>query len=282
MTKYGMVIDVDRCIGCYLCFLACRDEHAGNDNPPIAAAQPDAGQKWIDVREHERGALPRVKVDYVPVPCLHCSDAPCIGAGTGGAVYRRPDGIVVIDPEKAVGQRDIVAGCPYRVVFWNEERNVAQKCTFCAHLLDDGWREPRCVEACPTQAIVFGNLADKTSEIAKLRESQPVEEFMPEFKTRPLVGYLGLPKRFVTGEIVLADKPDLPAEGVEVALEDGAGRRVVKTDNYGDFEFDSLDPKARYKLRIQHPGYAEREIALSSRMDLDVGAVVLDPAAARR
>lgn len=279
MTKYGMVIAVDRCIGCYLCFLACRDEHAGNDNRPVSLAQPSAGQKWIDVREHERGALPRVKVDYVPVPCLQCADAPCIAAATGGAVYRRADGIVVIDPKKAAGQRDIVAACPYRVIFWNEARNVAQKCTFCAHLLDDGWREPRCVEACPTQAIVFGDLADKGSAIAELRETRPVEEYVPEFATRPLVGYLGLPKRFVTGEIVLADKPDLPAEGVEVALEDGAVRRAVRTDNYGDFEFAAVDPKARYKLCIRHPGYAPCDLVLSSRADLDVGTVVLQPLA---
>ena len=108
MTRYGMVIDVDRCIGCYNCFLACRDEHAGNDHRPVAAAQPEAGQKWIDVREHERGSFPKVKVSYVPVPCLHCADAPCISAATDGAVYRRADGIVLIDPDKAVGQRDIV------------------------------------------------------------------------------------------------------------------------------------------------------------------------------
>ena len=83
MTRYGMVIDVGRCIGCYNCFLACRDEHAGNDHRPVAAAQPDAGHKWIEVRAHERGSFPKVKVSYVPVPCQHCAEAPCIGASDG-------------------------------------------------------------------------------------------------------------------------------------------------------------------------------------------------------
>lgn len=277
MTTYGMVIDVDRCIGCFLCFLACRDEHVGNDHKPVSSAQPDTGQKWIDVREHERGALPRVKVDYVPVPCLQCADAPCIGAATGGAAWRRPDGIVIIDPDKAAGQRDIVNACPYRVVFWNEAANVAQKCTFCAHLLDDGWKEPRCVEACPTQALVFGDLADPNSAVSRLRAARPVEEFGPDLATQPSVGYLGLPKRFVTGEIAFADKPLLPAEGVSVILRHDGQRRTATTDNYGDFEFTGLDPRASCTLRIAHPGYVARDLPLSLRAGLDVGTVILDP-----
>jgi len=278
MPKYAMVIDAGRCIGCYLCFLACRDEHAGNDNRPIALAQPSSGHKWIDVRELERGALPRVKVDYVPVPCMQCADAPCIDAATGGAVYRRPDGVVLIDPDKAVGQRHIVSACPYRVVFWNEAASVAQKCTFCAHLLDEGWREPRCVEACPTQALVFGDIADPSSEISRLRAARAVEDFHPEFATGPSVGYLGLPTRFVAGEVAFADKPEVPAEGVIVTLEGGNRPRRVKSDNYGEFEFDGLDAQGRYRLRIDHPGYLACSMSLPSRADLDLGTLVLEPA----
>lgn len=277
MATYGMVIDVDRCTGCYLCFLACRDEHVGNDHKPVSLAQPETGHTCIEVREHERGALPRVKVDYVPVTCMQCADAPCIGAATGGAAWRRDDGIVVIDPDKAVGQRDIVGACPYGVVFWNEAANIAQKCSFCAHLLDDGWSEPRCVEACPTQAMVFGDLADPSSEISKLRASRPVEELRPDVATRPAVVYRGLPKRFVTGEIAFADKLQLPAEGVRVILRHGGERRTTTTDNYGDFEFDGLDARTDCALRIEHAGYAARDLPLSSRPDLDVGTIMLDP-----
>ena len=100
MARYGMVIDVSRCIGCYNCFLACRDEHAGNDHRPITLAQPAAGHRWINIREQERGSFPKVKVSHIPVLCLQCADAPCIGAATNGAVYRREDGIVLIDPDK--------------------------------------------------------------------------------------------------------------------------------------------------------------------------------------
>lgn len=279
MARYGLVIDVSRCVGCYACFLACRDEHADNDHPPVSLAQPAADQKWIDVRERERGSFPKVKVDYVPVPCLHCADAPCIRAATGDAMYRRDDGIVLIDPVKAVGQRDLVAACPYRVIFWNEAKNVPQKCTLCAHLLDDGWKQPRCAEVCPTQAIVFGDTADPRSEIAKLRAGKRVEDLHPEFTTKPLVQYLGLPKRFVAGEVVFADHIDEPAEGVGIVLHREGERLTARTDNYGDFEFDGLTEAASYCLLIEHPGYRAREVAVPARACLNLGMIVLEPVA---
>ena len=279
MTTYAMVIDVDRCTGCYMCFLACRDEHVGNDNRPIAAAQPERGQKWIDVREQERGTLPRVKIDYIPVLCMQCRDAPCIKAAVDGAVRRRPDGIVVIDPDKAVGQSEIVAACPYRLIYWNAEAAIPQKCTFCAHLLDQGWTEPRCVEVCPTQAIVFGDLADSDSRIAKLHAARPVEDLRPDLATRPTVGYLGLPTRFVTGEIAFADRPETPAEGIAVVLRQGGHEHAITTDNYGEFEFDRLGAKGTCVLTVEHPGYLARELALAARGDVDVGTIVLEPKA---
>lgn len=278
MTRYGMLIDVNRCVGCYSCFLACRDEHVGNDHPPVSLGQPAADQRWIDVREHERGSFPKVKVDYVPVPCLHCADAPCIVAAIDGAIYRRDDGIVLIDPAKALGQRDLVAACPYRVIFWNETRNVPQKCTLCAHLLDAGWKEPRCAEVCPTQAILFGDLADPHSDIAKLCAAKHFEDFHPEFETKPRVQYLGLPKRFIAGEVVVADDLDRPAEGVSVILYGAGERLAAQTDNYGDFEFADLTEQVQYRLRIEHPGYRTHEIPIPVGACLNLGMIVLEPA----
>lgn len=277
MARYGMVIDVDRCIGCYNCFLVCRDEHVGNDHPPVSVAQPAANHKWIEVREFERGAFPRVRLDYVPVPCLHCSDAPCIDAATGGAIYRRADGIVLIDAEKAAGQRDLVGACPYRVIYWNETLNTPQKCTFCAHLLDDGWKEPRCAEVCPTQAIVFGDLTDGDSDLGKLRAARAVEDFHPEFATRPLVQYIGLPKRFVVGEVAFADDVERPAQGVEIVLYDEARRLTTLSDVYGDFEFNGLDKSAVYRLRIEHAGYHAYDMAVPTRAGVSLDTIVLEP-----
>ena len=175
MVKYGMVINVDKCTGCYNCFLACKDEYAGNDYLPYSAAQPLSGQNWMQVIEKERGAYPKVKAAYIPIPCMQCDNAPCIKASSDDALYERADGIVIIDPGKAVGRKEVVSACPYRVIYWNEERNIPQKCTFCAHLLDKGWKEPRCVEACPTGALVFGNLNDPESDISKIMSRRGLE-----------------------------------------------------------------------------------------------------------
>jgi len=275
MTRYAMVIDVTRCTGCHNCFLACRDEHAGNDHLPVAAAQPELGHRWIDVQEHERGAFPKVKVSYVPVPCQQCAEAPCLAAGEGGAVYRRADGIVVIDPDRAVGQRDIVEACPYGAVFWNEAKRLPQKCTFCAHLLDAGWRQPRCAEACPTRAIAFGDLDEPAPSGWSAQGA--VEPLHPEHGTRPVVGYIGLPKRFIAGEIVLADKMEWPAPGVAVSLRHDGQHIAATTDDYGDFEFDGLQANAEYVLSVSHPGYHPRSLTLVTQRDLNVGTIALDP-----
>jgi Fe-S-cluster-containing dehydrogenase component len=276
MKHYGMVIDVDRCVGCYNCFLACRDEHFGHDRRPVAAAQP-AGQKWIDVRTEELGTYPKVRVSHIPVPCLHCANTPCMNPDTADAIYARPDGIVLVDPAKAVGRRDIVDACPYGAIYWNEFENIAQKCTFCAHLLDTGWREPRCVEVCPTQAIVFGDLNDKTSAVSGLAAGSMVEDLHPHCGANPSVRYIGLPKGFVAGEIVLADWPDEPAAGVNVTLHKGSDVLQMTSDNYGDFIFDGLSDNAEYRLRIARPGYRPHEIAVNTASDRDLGTIVLEP-----
>ena len=278
MTTYGMVIDVSRCTGCYNCFLACRDEHVGNDYPPLTAAQPPSGHKWMDVQEYERGKFPRVRVDYLPLPCQQCKEATCISKTPGGSVYRRADGIVVIDPAKAAGQREIVSSCPHRVIYWNEAKNIPQKCTFCAHLLDQGWKQPRCVEACPTQALVFGDLDDPNSEVSKLCKKAPVEDLHPEYGLKPSVRYIALPKRFLAGEVVYANKTETTAKGVQLSLRGGKQIINATTDNYGDFSIEALEPGVDYVLQITAPGYKSREVRVGTRNDTDLGIILLDPA----
>lgn len=277
MTQYGMIIDISKCSGCYSCFLACRDEYAGNDYPPFSAAQPLHGQYWMQIREKERGTYPKVKVSYIPLPCQQCREAFCTKASTDDAVYRRPDGIVLIDPVKAVGKKEIVNSCPHRVIYWNEEKNIPQKCTFCAHLLDDGWKEPRCVEACPTGALIFGDLDDPKSKIAGMLKSDKTEELHPEYGLKPRVVYVGLPKRFIAGEVVFRDRQGECAEGVKVTLKHGNESRSLKTDNYGDFEFEGLTPNTSYTICIDHKGYISKEINAQTRLDINLGEIVLEP-----
>ena len=277
MAKYGMVIDLRRCNGCYNCFLACRDEHCGNDYPPYSAAQPYTGQYWMRVIEKERGKYPKVKVSFTAVPCMQCENATCIGASSNGAVYSRPDGIVIIDPEKAKGQKEVVSACPYRVIFWNEEKKLPQKCTFCAHLLDKGWKEPRCVEVCPTDALIFGDLEDRDSQISKAVASQGLEDFHPEYGLKTRVHYIGLPKRFIAGSVICSDKEDEWAENVDVTLIDKTAKKTVKTDNFGDFEFEGLQPESEYSINIEYEGYAPREFHVRTKTDVYLGEIVLSP-----
>ncbi len=277
MARLSLLIDVTKCSGCHNCFLACRDEYYDNDYSPYSAPQPLEGQFWMQVKEIERGSYPKPKVDYLPLPCLHCEKAPCMEAATDEAVYRREDGIVVIDPKKAKGQKQIVNACPYRVIYWNAGLEIPQKCTLCAHRLDDGAKEPRCVEACPTGALVFGDLDDPNSEIAKQSAALETEVFHPEYNASPMVRYVGIPKRFVVGELVWRDAPGECAEGVRVALQGEGVKLETRSDSYGDFEFDGLEKNKDYRVSIDSEGYVSMVIEVFTQTDVDLGEIVLEP-----
>lgn len=276
--RYGMVIKCDQCIGCYNCFLTCQDEFCGNAYEGYAAAAPMAGHNWMRVQDVERGRYPRVKVAYIPKTCMHCEAAKCIEAAENGAVYRRPDGIVVIDPEKARGQKHLVESCPYRVIEWNEEAQLAQKCNMCAHALDAGEKEPRCVESCPTNAIVFGDLDDPASEIANLWTEGATEVLCPEFGLGETVRYIGLPKRFVAGTVVLKDKNE-SAVNTEVELSNSRVTRKTRTNSFGDFEFEDLEAAQSFSLKIRQPGYKEKKIRCTTAGNTHVGEIYLTPQA---
>lgn len=185
----AFLIDVAKCNGCHNCQISCKDEHCGTEWMPYAADQPMTGHFWCKVEEKVRGSVPVVRVSYTPLVCGHCDDAPCLAAAKDGAVYRRDDGLVVIDPAKAKGQRAIMDACPMGAVYWNEELDLPQKCTGCAHLLDDGWTEPRCVDSCPTGALSFGEEGE-----LDLEGAEPLEALAG---LGAHAWYKNLPKRFV-------------------------------------------------------------------------------------
>jgi len=248
--------------------MSCKDEHVDNDWSPAAKPQPVVGQFWLKVVEKTRGTVPKVRTSYVPVPCQHCqgtgndSNAPCMTAATGGAVYRRPDGIVMIDPAKAVGQHQIVNACPYGAIYWNDALNIPQKCTGCAHILDTGplpmmtdgkgnpAATPRCVDGCPTGALKFGDFADLQGALAN------TEELRPDLNTKPRVVYKYLPHRFIAGALYDPVK-DICLENAKVTLTDlvTGGVSSVDSDNYGDFWFEYLPEDHVYSVKIDMPGY---------------------------
>jgi Fe-S-cluster-containing dehydrogenase component len=274
MTRYGMVMDVTKCNGCYNCFLTCKDEHCEIAHPGYAAPQPMTGQAWIRIVNKERGQFPKVKCDYTAIPCMHCESPACVKAARDGAIYQRKDGIVIIDPVKAKGRKELVSSCPYRVIYWNETEQVAQKCTMCAHLLDAGWKEPRCVEACPTAALVFGDLDDPDSAVSKALAAATTEVLHPEYGLGEKVRYVGLPKNFVAGSVVFGDT-DQCAVGVTVTLEGDGRTAMAQTDGFGDFEFEGLPADKTYQVKVVAPGYKAQELEVRTTKSVYLGDIVL-------
>jgi len=193
-----------------------------------------------------------------------------------GVVYRRPDGVVIVAPEKAVGMKEIVDSCPYNCISWNEELRLPQKCTLCVHMIEKGEAMPRCVECCATGALVFGDMDDPNSEISRLiaEKRDRLEAFKPEFGTGPTMRYIALPKPFLAGALVLDDECLADAE-VELAKASGGETFVANTNFLGDFEFKGLTLNEEYELKINHPGCVPVKITVRVNAGVDVGDVVL-------
>jgi len=265
----AFVIDVGICNGCYCCQIACKDEHVGNDWTPIAKPQPDTGQFWLKQNEFVRGTVPKVKMYYRPHLCMHCDEAPCMPAcPIEGAIYKRDDGLVIIDPVKCTGCKSCVDACPYGVIYFNGDLNISQKCTWCAHLLDKGWKEPRCVDACPTDALRFGEESDLKEYIKK------AQILHPEYKTKPRVYYIGIPKKFIAGA-VWDPAADECTEGATVTLTGGAKKLTAKTDRFGELWFEGLE-EGKYSVLIEKPGYKSwKKDNISTEKDVNLGDIEL-------
>ena len=266
----ALVIDISKCNGCHNCQIACKDEHVGNDWTPYAKPQPIIGQFWTKVIDVTRGTVPKVKVNYIHSICQHCDEAPCIPACPQKAIYKREDGIVIIHPEKCAGSRNCIDACPYQVIYFNRDLNISQKCTFCAHLLDKGWKEPRCVDVCPTGALTFAE-EDELRDLIK-----KAEVLHPEFKVKPRVYYIGLPKRFIAGALY-DSKKDECIEGAKITIRDNeTGEKVVTvSDDFGDFWAENLKV-GTFSLLIEKDGYRTKEmLSIRTEKDVNLGDIEL-------
>ena len=277
MKKWNMIIDVAKCHDCNNCFLACKDEYVENDFPPYSVAQPWHGHRWMNIMRKERGQYPKVDVGYLPIPCMHCDDAPCMKKAKGGAVSKRKDGIVLIDPEKAKGQKDLVDSCPYGAIWWNADKAVPQKCTFCVHLLEDGWDKPRCVQACPTGAMEVVYAED--AQMQKRVKSEGLEAYRPELKTKSRVYYKNLyryTRCFIAGSVALQDKDEC-ADGAKVTLSKGnKAFSTAEANNYGDFKFDDLGEKSgKYTLQVTYPDYKTQKVSVDLKTSINIGTIFL-------
>lgn len=152
MARYGMLINTKKCIGCYACRVACQRQ---NDLLP--------NEDFIRYEEKETGTYPAVRVETVPLQCMHCEDAPCAAVCPTGAAYIGTDGIVQVDHGRCIGCKYCMAACPYQVRYQLDSGEV-QKCTFCHHRTTEGML-PMCVSTCVGYARFFGDLNDPESDI---------------------------------------------------------------------------------------------------------------------
>ena len=259
MKKWNLVVDVAECTNCQLCALAAMDEYVDNEWPGYSAPMPRHGHRWIDIKQKERGQVPMIDIGYLPATCNHCDNAPCLRAGgPDGAVKKRDDGIILIDPEKSKGRKDIADSCPYGAIWWNEERQIPQIWTFDAHLLDQGWAHTRGHQVCPTAAMRSVKIEDE--EMARMAREQRLEVLRPELGTRPRVYYKNLyryTKAFIGGSVSAEANGVVDCvEGAVVRLlKDGSSIAEMTTDNYGDFKFDKLDEDSgKYTVEVSSNG----------------------------
>jgi Fe-S-cluster-containing dehydrogenase component len=271
MQKWNMIIDVAECTNCNLCTLAVMDEYVGNAWPGYTAPMPKHGHKWINILQKERGQVPMIDIAYVPTMCNHCDSAPCMAKG-GDAVKKRDDGIVLIDPEKARGRKDLVESCPYGHIWWNEELQLPQIWPFDAHLLDQGWQQTRGQQSCPTGAMRAIKVED--AEMARIAHEERLEVMKPEAGTKPRV----YSKCFIGGTLAAeADGVVDCVEGASVRLSKD-GRMVAETvsDNYGDFKFDKLDEDSgTYLVEISAPGRPKRAVEAKLGASINLGEIRL-------
>jgi phenylacetyl-CoA:acceptor oxidoreductase subunit 1 len=215
MPRWGMVIDLRKCIGCYSCMIACKEEHF---LPP--------GVFWSRVIIGESGTYPMVTKHMYPVGCNHCKEAACVKACPTRATTRRPDGIVIIDSDKCAGCRYCVVACPYQQrTFYSDgnkeyfpgqglteyealgkelyplQTGTVVKCNFCAERIDKGLKKglrpgvdreatPACVITCAPKARYFGDLDNPDSEVSKLIKEKRGFQLHPEYGTDPSIYYI--------------------------------------------------------------------------------------------
>jgi Fe-S-cluster-containing dehydrogenase component len=201
MARYGLVIDESRCTGCYACVIACKSE---NSTRP--------GISWIRIEEDEKGEYPEVSKRYTPILCMQCGEMPCAKVCPPGAISMGKGGIVCIDPGACLrcDPPPCKGACPFDVLHANKgkpsyfagyvspsekeayeahEDGLTEKCTLCSHRIEAGG-VPACVQACPSQAMLFGDHDDPESGLSKAVSKGRTRDLKEHLKLGPSVVYV--------------------------------------------------------------------------------------------
>ncbi|MFQ5816131.1 MAG: 4Fe-4S dicluster domain-containing protein [Candidatus Hydrothermarchaeaceae archaeon] len=224
MVRWGMVIDLDKCVACQACVVACMTEN----NVPISTREREAewrSIRWLEMLTHAEEEHPKPKINLIPRPCFQCWNPPCVRVCPVRATYRDTQGLVAQIYARCIGCRMCTVACPYASRYFNWEKpkwpdemkpmlnpnvavrpkGVVERCTFChqrlqlarkqARLEDrelrpEGDYVPACVEACPAKAMYFGDIDDPTTTVHKLSRSRRAFVIFEELGTEPKVFYL--------------------------------------------------------------------------------------------
>jgi len=223
MTRWGMVIDTDRCTGCAACMAAC---HAENNIQTVGEVEAAKGRAmhWIRIERYYEGEFPDIKVRFQPVMCQQCGHAPCEPVCPVYATYHTPEGLNAMVYARCIGTRYCANNCPYTVRFFNwfspdfpqplerqlnpdvsvRSAGIMEKCTFCVQRIQgaqdvakdedrevrDGEIRTACSQSCPAEAIVFGDLDDPESRVSELAEQARATRLLEDLSTEPSVIYM--------------------------------------------------------------------------------------------
>jgi len=176
--KAGLLIDLRRCVGCHACSVACKTEY-----------QAPLGQFRMRTRylQHQE----KKTLNFLPMLCMQCTDAPCLKACDSKALVKREDGVIVVNEQKCSGDKACISACPYGAIYLNPDTQKAEKCDLCTHRTDLGM-EPACVNVCPTQAIQYGDWADDKSTMVQTAKKHELKVMQKSKGTKPQVSYIGL------------------------------------------------------------------------------------------
>jgi Fe-S-cluster-containing dehydrogenase component len=198
--KLGLVIDLDTCVGCNACAVACKQWNTSGTTGPLTDFEPygkDPTGVWFNrIRNYEVGDYPESKTVHFPMSCMHCDDAACVTVCPTGASYKREeDGIVLVDQDKCMGCNYCAWACPYGARELDREDGVMKKCTLCVDRIYDqnlpeDERQPACVMTCPSHSRYFGDFDDPHSEVSRISRERNGEQLMPELGYEPVNKYL--------------------------------------------------------------------------------------------
>ena len=200
MTQLALVIDLNVCVGCHACVTSCKQWNTSGTAGHLSDHEPygenPLGVFFNRVQTYEVGQFPQTQTVHFPKSCLHCEEPPCVPVCPTGASYKRKeDGIVLVDSDKCIGCKYCSWACPYGAREYDEDRGVMTKCTLCVDRIYDesiaqAQRRPACVNACPTNARLFGDVHDPESEVSRAIRERGGYALMPELGTRPANHYL--------------------------------------------------------------------------------------------